>query len=249
MQAFRSLLSFVLLPPVLVVATLLAPAPASATTVGSGTAKTEQRSVGDFEAIGVAGSMSLEVRQTGRTAVTITGDDNVLPLIETVVEDGRSGRTLQIRTRRGESYRSKQPVKVVVEVAQLTSLALAGSSNGVVGALKTPRLRVGLSGAGDLRIEGLATDEFEARLAGSSDVMASGKAKSVKLSVAGSGEARLADLVADEVSISIAGSGDVAVHADKSLSVKIAGSGDVRYRGAVTEVSKKVAGSGDVRRF
>lgn len=249
MTTFRSLLSLVLLPPVLLVATLLAPAPASATTVGSGTAATETRSVGDFQAIGLSGAMSLEVRQTGRTSVTVTADDNVLPLIETVVEDGRAGRTLQIRTRRGESYRARQPVKVVVEVAALSSLALAGSGDAVVEPLKTPRLALGLSGSGEVRLTGLETESLDVRLAGSTGVQASGRAKGVKLSVAGSGTAKLAELVADEVSVSIAGSGDVAVHADKSLAVKIAGSGDVRYRGAATEVSKKVAGSGEVRRF
>lgn len=250
MQILRAITSLSLLPPVLLLAAaLLAPAPAEAATVGSGTIATEVRSVSDFEAIAVSGAMSLEVRQTGKESVTVTADDNLLPLIETVVEDGRAGRTLTIRTRRGESYRSRQPVKVVVEVARLTSLAMSGSGDTRVDTLKTPRLRAALSGSGDLRLTGLSTEEFDVGVSGSSDVQAAGQAARVKLRIAGSGDAKLGELTADEVSVSIAGSGDATVHADKALSVKIAGSGDVRYRGAVVDVRSKVAGSGSVRKY
>jgi hypothetical protein len=250
MQVLRAFPALSLLPPVLLLAAaLLGPVSSEAATAGSGSVATEARAVSDFEAIAISGAMSLEVRQTGKESVTVTADDNLLPLIETVVEDGRSGRTLHIRTRRGESYRSRQPVKVVVEVVRLTSLAMSGSGDTRVETLKTPRLRASLSGSGDLRLTALSTEEFDVGVSGSADVQAAGQATRVKLRIAGSGDAKLGELTAEDVTVSIAGSGDATVHADKALSVMIAGSGDVRYRGAASDVRSKVAGSGGVRKF
>jgi hypothetical protein len=235
-------------------ATLLAtPTPALAwwgssnSTTGSGNVATEQRAVADFEAISLSSSIKLEVRQTGREALTISGDDNILPLIETVVESGTRGKTLVIRGKRGESWRSKSEIKVVVEVARLTGLAISGSGDALVaGALKTPKLDLSIAGSGDARIEALAADEFGVRIAGSGDVRALGSARAVKVSIAGSGDAVLAGLTAEDVTVSIAGSGDAQVSASKSLSASIAGSGDVRYSGNPANVKSSVMGSGSV---
>ena len=98
----------------------------------------------------------------------------------------------------------------------------------------------------DASVKGLATESFELRIAGSSDVTVAGRARQTSLSIAGSGDAHLADLASDEVNISIAGSGDADVTANKSLTVSIAGSGDVRWGGAATAVKLSSAGSGSI---
>jgi len=221
----------------------------SGTTVtGSGKLATETRSVSGFEAISVQGPVDVVVRQSGREAVEVQADDNVLPLIETVVEEGAKGRTLVVRLRKGHSLRSHQDLSVTVDVNRLTALSTAGSGDVRIGALKTPSLRLSIAGSSDARVEGLQADEFTISIAGSGDIQAGGSAQRVKLSIAGSGDARLAPLQADDVSVSISGSGDAEVTANKTLSVSIAGSGDVAYRGTGTVVKSSVAGSGSVTR-
>ena len=61
---------------------------ASAATAGSGRAATEARAVAPFEAIAVQGDIELEVRQSDAASLAVTADDNLLPLLETVVEGG-----------------------------------------------------------------------------------------------------------------------------------------------------------------
>lgn len=229
-------------------AALMGSAPAWARTTGSGREASETRSVADFEAIAVADSIDLVVRQGEREALVLSGDDNLLPLVETVVENGSRGRTLVIRLRRGESVSSRRPIKATVDVVRLQALALAGSGRAAVGTLKTPALRLSIAGSGDARLEALTTDALEVRVSGSGNVQGAGTAGQLKLTIAGSGDVNLEPLAADAVTISIAGSGDAKVTANKSLGVTIAGSGDVVYGGAVTAVRSSVAGSGSVTR-
>lgn len=223
-----------LLPPLVVVMALVstlllvATPPSRAATIGSGTSGSETRSISDFDAIALSGSINVEVRQTGKEAVTVQADANLLPLIETVVEAGIAGRTLHIRVKRGESLRPRGEMKVLVEVIKLRALSIAGS--------------------GDARLRGLDTDALEIRIAGSGDVNAQGAARRLKLTIAGSGDAALADLAADDVTVSIVGSGDAQVTAHKSLTASVAGSGDVQYSGRATAIRSSVAGSGSITR-
>ena len=224
---------------------LIAAAPtAEAATSGSGHMVTEKRAVSDFDAVAQDGSIDLLVRQTGKEGVEINAEDNLLPLIETVVEN----RTLKVRFKRGEWVRSHRNIQVTVDVIKLNAVAMAGSGDVQIEGVKTPSLKVSLSGSSDAKLRKLETDALEIRISGSGDISADGSAKQVKLSIAGSGDAQMADLVADDVSVRIAGSGDANVTANKSLDVSVAGSGDVVYGGKVVAVKSSMAGSGSISR-
>lgn len=218
------------------------------TTVGSGRRATESRPVTDFESIALSGSMKLVVRQAAALALQVQADDNVLPLVETVVEPREGTPTLLVRLRKGTELRRGGDIVITVDVVRLTGLSTSGAGSIEVGPLKTPSLKLAIAGAGDAKLRGLATDRLEAAIAGSGDIRADGQARELRLSIAGSGDADLRALEADEVKVGIAGSGDAEVTAHKSLSVSIAGSGDVRYTGQVEGVKTSVVGSGQVRR-
>lgn len=215
---------------------------------GSGRMASEQRVVSDFDAIATAGSMDIVVRQGTKEGVEIRADDNLLPLIETVVEPGAGGRTLQVRFKRGERITNHGQIRVTVDVVKLSALSTAGAGDVFIDGLKTPSFKLVISGSSDAKLNGLVTDTLEVRVAGSGDVLAAGSAKSVKLSIAGSGDANFAGLTADDVQVRIAGSGDANVTANKSLDVSVAGSGDVRYGGNVTAIKTSMAGSGTLSR-
>lgn len=210
-------------------------------------AGTESRNVGEFTGIAVRGSTTLRVSQGGQTSVQVTGDDQLLPLLETVVDNGR----LEVRWKRGEpadgAMKRYGPITVTVVTPRLTTLSLAGSGDVELAAFNTPKLSVAVAGSGSARLERLATEELGVSVAGSGDVKGSGQATRLSISIAGSGDVGLADLKADDVSVRIAGSGDAQVHADKALKVSIAGSGDVVY-GGDAEVSRSVMGSGSVKK-
>jgi hypothetical protein len=216
-----------LLPAAVLVGIAFAPLP------GQAAPATETRTVPEFTAIAAGGSVNVSITQGPVTSVQVTADEKELPHIETVVENGKRGPTLQIRLKRegwgwgwGKSYNTG-PVNVVVVTPKLTGLASAGSGDIRVGELQTPSLQMSISGSGNAVLAGLSTDEFGVSIAGSGDVSAGGRA--------------------GKLTVSIAGSGDAVVQAQKTLSVSIAGSGDVVYSGEAT-VKSSVAGSGTVKK-
>lgn len=214
--------------------------------LGSGESATEQRTVGDFDALQTS-SIQVLLHQGATPSVSVQADRNLLPLLETVVEDGAQGKVLKLRWKRGSDIQTKVGPLVTVVVVRLQALTVSGSGDIVAEQLQQPKLLARVEGSGDMKLTGLVADELTIEIKGSGDVQASGRASRLSVSIAGSGDVQAADLKADDVAVSIAGSGDASVFADKTLAVNIAGSGDVVYGGNPV-VKKSVAGSGSVGR-
>ena len=225
---------------------LLPVAGQAASVKGSGKPATETRNLAEFQAIALAGSMDLVVRQ-GAQAVQVMADDNLLPLLETAVETTGQGSTLVVRWKKGESIHHQGKVLITVVVPKLSALVASGSGDMSIESFNTPALKLAISGSGDAKLLGLTAGELNIAISGSGDVAGSGTAGKLKIGIAGSGDVKLADLKAEDVTVSIAGSGDAAVNASKTLSVSIAGSGDVSYTGNPA-VKSSVACSGSVTR-
>jgi hypothetical protein len=226
----------------MVITALPSQALAAQAVAGDGRAAGEHRNVPEFNAISVSGSFDVKVRQAAVASVDVQADANLLPFLETVVEDGK---TLQIRWKRSASVRTRVTPVITVVVTQLQALASSGDSH--VTALQTPQLATSIAGSGNTELEKLQTGQLQVSIAGSGDLTAAGQAGRVVVKISGSGNVHAEALKADDVTISIAGSGNAAVQAEKSLTVSIAGSGDVSYSGAAT-VKSSVAGSGSVRK-
>lgn len=214
---------------------------------GSGPVRTEARAVPTFDAIRLTGDMKVLLRQSGREAVELRGDDKLLPLIETRVVTRDGAPTLEIGPARHVDGSGRHGVQVTVDLVRLKALRVDGSSDVRSEALKTPALALEVRGSGDLRLRQLDTDDLRVSVAGSGDVEAQGRARQLAISVAGSGDVNVRELAAEAVSVTIAGSGDASVNARQSLAVSIAGSGDVTYTGDAA-LQTSIAGTGTVRR-
>ena len=113
---------------------------------GNGSIKRQARQVANFTGLALEVPGKLELRMGERESVSIETDDNVLPLIETVVENG----TLKIRpSKRNLNLRTKN-LKIVVNARQIERLALGGSGSVDADRLRAPRLNIDLGGSGGI---------------------------------------------------------------------------------------------------
>ena len=211
---------------------------------GSGNIKTETRNVSGFTSIALNLPATVELRQGTTEGLTIESDDNLLPLIETVVESG----SLKLRPMEKNTHLKTKTMKLIVNFKTIDTLAVAGSGDFVASSLKTASLKASIAGSGDVRIKSLTTDYLKISIAGSGDFTAGGKATVLEASIAGSGDIRADKLEAKNVKVSVAGSGDAAVWATETLKVSVAGSGDVKYYGDA-QLTKSIAGSGSATRM
>ena len=177
MQVFKC---FSRLFPALALASALGltapPAPAwdwtwGAKVSGSGNIKTEARSVSGFTGISLSLPAKVDIVQGGIEGISIETDDNVLPLIETVVEDGK----LKIRFKERNMSVSTKTLKMTVNVKSLDSLAVAGSGDLRAAKLQVAKLKTSIAGSGDVRIAALDADSLTVSIAGSGDFSAGGK--------------------------------------------------------------------------
>lgn len=211
---------------------------------GSGNVIEETRSVGPFSGLIVTGPVDVRLKAAAADRVVLHGDDNILPLIETRIEDGK----LVVGTAPNTSFRTRNSLYATVEFRELSSVLIRGSGDVRADRIKSPIFDTTIRGSGDVVIDSLESDAVALSISGSGDFTASGRTDKLGVVIIGSGDVRVDKLESTEAAVRIRGSGDVRLHAVTSLQVDIAGSGDVRYRGD-PRITKKVAGSGEVMRL
>lgn len=192
---------------------------------GSGTKAEETRHVPAFTSIEVKGGYDVTLTIKGgaapeTVALTLSGDDNLLPLIESTVADDK----LVVDSE--QNLNATVPLTLRAEPHRLRAVALSGS--------------------GDFDIAGVAGDEFNIAVSGSGDMKVRGKTGKLSIAIAGSGDIDAQHLEADSVTIAVAGSGDVSVCAAKSLEVEIAGSGTINYYCDPKDIKQDITGSGEL---
>lgn len=189
---------------------------------GSGVEATELRDVGAFTRVRIDGAGTLELSTGALTPLTLTGDDNILPLIDTTVEDSllviRPSRS--ISPERGLVFRATVPELTGVECA----------------------------GAAEIVVRGLDAQSFAIGVRGSALVEATGRAASLTIDLSGAGSVDTLGLIARDVRVDMSGAGSASVHADATLAVSISGIGRVTYDGDAEIVEKNISGLGVVTR-
>ncbi len=212
---------------------------------GSGNVKKQVRELAHFTGVSLSLPATMELRIGNTESVTIETDDNLLPLIDTVIENG----TLKIRPTKRNSILHTRSMKIVVVAKEVERLSLGGSGSIDADALRGKKLSFDLGGSGSIRLKGVEGDAVAINLGGSGNFKSGGgKAGSLSVSIGGSGDVDMGLVQTNDTSVSLAGSGTALVWANSGLSVTIAGSGDVNYYGD-PKVSRSVVGSGTTKRL
>lgn len=188
---------------------------------GSGNVMTEERPVGPFNRLRLAITANVMIGGTGSQSLSVTADDNVLPLLISEVRNG----TLVLSHKRGTSFEGKTP-SFRITVSELRSIDFSGS---------------GIVMGANLTGESLSISH-----SGSGRIMLAGQVHEVNLSLRGSGTIDTAKISAKQVRVVLSGSGAVTVAASDLLDVQLSGAGTVDYLGS-PKIFSKVSGSGRVR--
>ena len=191
--------------------------------IGSGTAKTESREFGGFTAIHFSGVGKLVVEQTGKESLSVTADDNIVPLLDSSVSDG----TLHLGVKSGDTISPKTPIEFKVGVKDLSKVIVSGAGNTDIKQLKTDKLDVSISGVGN--------------------VTAAGSADNLKLVISGTGNFNGEKFAVKRASVACDGVGNAVVDVSDSLDAKISGVGSIEYLGK-PEVKQSVTGVGSVKK-
>ena len=211
---------------------------------GSGKLQKQTREVGSFHGVALNVPGTVELRLGNTDSVTIEADDNILPLIETAVENG----TLRIRPARRNANFRQSSLTIVIQARQVERISVGGSGSITATGLRAGKLRFDVGGSGSIDARDLDSRAVAVAIGGSGNFKASGKTEQLTASIGGSGNIQAGRLAAREVQVSIGGSGEAQVWAKDDLNISIGGSGEVSYYGD-PRISRSMQRSSSNRRL
>lgn len=210
----------------------------------TGKGSTRAFAVTDFTKVALKGSDDVEIKTGGAFAVHAEGPSAVLDKL--LIE--RDGDILKIgrKSSTGFNWGGHEGARVFVTMPQLALVKLTGSGDMSIDHVDGDRFDAAGTGSGSIRVASLTVREAAFSVTGSGDISAAGKAGKLDLAVAGSGDIDAGGLSADAAAASITGSGSIRANVAGPASVSILGSGDADLgSNAVCSTSK--LGSGEVR--
>lgn len=212
---------------------------------GNGNLTTIERSVGEYDAIGLAGWFDVDLVSGKEGEIKLEGESNLLEHIITEVKNGK----LSIKVEKGYNLKPSSwddGIRIIVPIESIDAIALSGSGD-IVGktTIKTDEFRTAMSGSGDITLE-IEANSVDASMSGSGDITLNGSTRDFEATISGSGDIKAYGLEADNVEAVVSGSADIRVTATKMLKARVSGSGDISYRGNPEKVDTKTSGSGDI---
>jgi hypothetical protein len=191
-------------------------------TSGSGTIRTEKREVGAFSAVEVSGAYEVEIVCQKQPGLEVEGDDNILPLVKTYVENN----TLYIMSE--NSFNIKKPIKVRVTTANLEGVSSSGASK--------------------ITLDGVKNEQLAIETNGASKIDATGETKTLEIESNGASRVDVTDLRAARVKVSLSGAGQANIYASEEVNADVSGAARVTYYGEPKVVNKSVSGAGSVNK-
>jgi hypothetical protein len=193
-------------------------APGSSTR-GNGISVTDHREVAPFTSVELAGANTVVIHVGAPLSVEVTGDDNLVGRVTTVVRDGH------LVIDNTGSFTTKAPMRVSVSLPSLEAVKLGGD--------------------GTISIDGVTSANLEAELAGRGTLVAAGTVDRLSAVLGGAGTLDLHDVVANDGSVKLEGTGTIRVHATSTLDATLTGTGTIVYGGHPT-VTTRTTGTGTV---
>jgi putative autotransporter adhesin-like protein len=190
---------------------------------GSGTPKTETRTVTPFTAIRLTEHAGrLEIERTGSESLSVTADDNLVGKFTSEVKNG----TLYLSLAKGNTLNGKRPLyKITVNDLRA----------------------IDVEGAASLEATKLDGDALSISIEGAAAGNVAGRADELTISLAGAGTFNAADLKAKRGKVSVAGAGVVTVNVSDELEANVDGVGIVWYIGD-PKLKSNVSGLGAVKK-
>ncbi|MDN3503966.1 MAG: DUF2807 domain-containing protein [Rhabdochlamydiaceae bacterium] len=208
---------------------------------GSGIIKTETRNLPPFQELRIVGKALVFLQQGDESEISIEGDDNIVPLITTDIEN----KMLSISPLNNYSIDPKVPLIYKITTPQIDFIQLTGSSDlKSDGELHSEFFRVNITGSATCDLT-LYTTDLHVEISGSGKLTANGSTQKENIIISGSGQFLGNHMKSSESHIRIAGSAIAKVNALDILNIVITGNGIIYYSGD-PKVYKKITGNGSL---
>ena len=221
----------------------------------SGTYKTKEVKIKDFDKIKLLGSPTVIYTQSAnnKSTLKIYGSDNVIDLVDCTVTDGVL--SISFKNRTSIEFGKQGRLKIMASSPMLKDVHLQGSGDVVLDSkLECDNLSLTLQGSGDITAgEVVCANDLAVTLQGSGDISIknSVKAGNAALNLIGSGDIDIYNMTAKSAAATLQGSGDLKVKGGNVVGdvvISLLGAGDLNFAGIQgNNVRAELNGSGDLK--
>jgi len=228
---------------------------------GSGNIVKEVRQIKDVSSVELATIGTLVVIQDDEESLEVTGEDNILPYLSSVVQGGnlliqfQEGvnvlpskdlvYTLKVKELNGISATSAGGIQAEAISTDNLSIDVSSAGGILIGQAQISNLQVRISSAGGVKIDQLQGDYLDVHLSSSGSFTAAGEMEEQRVDISSSGSYQGGDLESSKAIVNISSSGDAQIWVNRSLDVNLSSSGDVEYYGD-PQLSQRISSSGKV---
>lgn len=205
----------------------------------SGVTKVSTKEVSAFDKVDVSGAIDVIVNIGNKSEVVIEADSAIMPYVVTEVKD----RELRIYNKDIIGFYNFKNNKILVTITTPSILELesSGACDVTINDLKTDQFKVSLSGACDL-IGSFECNVLDFESSGSSDSKLKGKVKNCNIELSGACDIKALDLEVDSLKIEGSGSSNVEITVQNSLDVELSGASELRYKGEPKYIKTDMSG-------
>lgn len=206
---------------------------------GKGPKVTQTHNLNNFSSISVEDDADVYFIQDSVYRVEVTGQQNILAVLDLKVVDG------QLKIAFLREVRRHDGLSVNIHAPFLNSLTINGSGNYTMeGNVHTDNMGLYINGSGNMVFDNLNCTNIDTKITGSGNLTINGgNCNSATYNLLGSGNVFTTALASKNTTAKISGSGSISCWTNDNLSVSISGSGDVRYKGTPA-ITSSISGSG-----
>lgn len=207
----------------------------------------EMRQVGSFTGISVSGGIDLYISYGDEAVAVSAAKPEHRDRIKVEIGNGVLKIFYDYKSGINISFNDDRKLKAYVSYKTLKSVGASGGSDvSVDGTIKSPELRLDLSGGSDFRGK-VESENLRVIQSGGSDVSISGKATTLSVEASGGSDFNGFDLVTESCDLEARGGSDIEITANKELSAKATGASDIHYKGKPTIKEAKASGASEVK--
>jgi hypothetical protein len=208
---------------------------------GNGNMKTEERTEDAFAGVESRSNLSTYVG-IGPQSIKVEAEENLLPYIETYVENG----VLKIDTKDGFWLKTNRSIKVYITSPRLNMIKVSGTGDveGTTKITDSSKIDLEITGNANMKLD-VDAPVVISELSGNGDIDLKGVTRDFTGKSTGNGHVRAMDLQTENSKIEIYGNGTAEVFASVKLDVTIGGNGSVRYKGNA-QPSTHITGNGSI---
>jgi Putative auto-transporter adhesin, head GIN domain len=210
-------------------------------------ANAEKRNVSGYHAVEVSGGIDLYLSEGEESVAISASETKHRDRIKTEVKNG----VLKIWYEYNSNVKidwGNRKMKAYVSYKILDKLRASGGSDVLVyGAIKSPSLKVDVSGGSDFEGK-VEANNLTIGASGGSDVRISGTAKQLGIDASGGSDFKGYELAADICNLQASGGSDVYITINKELIADASGGSDVHYKGAGLIREIKSSGSSSIKK-